>query len=138
MNKKITDLLYRSFDAELTEQERQTLHNAMSEDEQIAEQKQIEKLRKNISKNAIRTFKPFFAKRVIHEITRRQEAANNFLPALLWSFRRVVIIAATIIIYLVANNALRSGGLAPDDLFAMPEETLEETIELNILQSEDL
>jgi hypothetical protein len=69
MRESIRELLYRSFDAELTEEERVLLERALSESPELcAERNQISALREALSRTAAASFSLGFAERVLERL----------------------------------------------------------------------
>ena len=104
MNKNIFDLLYRSFDGNLTDEEQALLAKAIENSGVLQdEQKEIMRMREKIIKIKTSSFKPFFTERVMNRITGLND--NVFDPvSLILVFRRLVLVSAIIVIILIPLN----------------------------------
>lgn len=133
MKKKILELLYLSFDGRLSDEERRLLEDALSRSPGLREEKErIEALRQTVAQQAIRSFRPFFAERVMHAIATARGAKNGlerFAEALQLAFRRVALVGATAILVLLVVNIVRTGELSVAGALGMPQETLVEVLE---------
>jgi anti-sigma factor RsiW len=133
MNKKVTDLLYRSFDGTLTPGEKEELNEALAKSRELREEKErITAMRSALSASAAKSFRPFFAERVMHAITSAAAQRNGvelFFDSLRFAFRRVAVVGATAILILLAYNLVKSGDISIAGAFGMPQETLEEVLE---------
>jgi anti-sigma factor RsiW len=132
MNKKVIDLLYRSFDAALTPEERVELDEALAKSPELREEKErITNMRSALSASAARSFRPFFAERVMHAITSASGQKNGlelFFKSLQFAFRRVAVVGATAILILLAYNLVKSGDISVAGAIGIPQETLEEVL----------
>jgi anti-sigma factor RsiW len=133
MNKKVIDLLYRSFDGTLTPREKEELNEALAKSQELREEKErITAMRSAISDSAAISFRPFFAERVMSRIASLGEAKNGaqkFFESLQFAFRRVAVVGATAILILLAYNLVKSGHISIAGAFGMPQESLEEILE---------
>ncbi len=124
------NLLIRSFDSKLSKNERAELENALQNSQELREEKKrLETMRGVIARSADRSFKPFFAARVM----RRIDAAANqqeFIESLSWMFRRVVLAGALSVILLFASALLTGRASSFSTLFGMPQVTIEDTLQL--------
>jgi len=134
MNKKILDLLYRSFDSDLDEEEQKKLAEALKISEELRKEKeQIEAQRQVISDSADQSFKPSFAERVmsrIHALGEKDDTLEAFYQSLKAVFRRLAIVGAVIMIALISYNLIIGEGLSPDEAFYVSELTFEEILQL--------
>ena len=138
MKQEDLELLYRSFDSELTQEEEKALKKALQSSPALrAEKKQLTALRQLVSAGAQRSFKPFFTARVVRRIHTAGKQQNDFTETLLWAFRMVGAIAAVGVAVLLANNAITGKGLSPEALLALPQLTIEETLRIDILPTEE-
>lgn len=109
MNNKLLELLYRSFDGDLTQEENNLLEKALQESFKLREEMtKMILLRTHVSGSAAKSFKPFFAERVAN---RMKEIANSnpqqeFLGSLSYVFRRVAIGAAIVFTLLFSANLI--------------------------------
>jgi len=133
MKKKILELLYLSFDGRLSDEERRLLEDELARSPRLREEKKrIETLRGAIERGAARSFRPFFAERVMHAIAAARPAKNGlerFAVSLQLAFRRVALVGATAILLLTIFNIVRTGDLSVAGALGMPQETLVEVLE---------
>jgi len=133
MKKNISELLYLSFDGQLTEDEQQWLKEALEQSAQLRQEKErIAALRGSISSGAPKSFRPFFAERVMRAITTAREAKSGlqrFSESLQLAFRRVALVGATVILLLLAFNIVRTGDVSFAGALGIPQETLVEVLE---------
>jgi len=133
MNKKELELLYRSFDGELTREEERMLKEALERSEALrAEKRLIEGLRKAIAAGGNASFGPFFADRVMERIGEGPAAApepNGFLRSIEAFFRPVALAAAGLSIVILCINLWVGGRVSLEAAFGVPEATLEEALE---------
>ena len=132
MDHKLLDLLYRSFDDQLTPEEQSQLEDALANSTTLQKEKErIAAMRKTVSESAVESFEPFFAERVMRQI--HTEKGEDFFASLLWAFRRIALAGAIAAILLLANNLSRGDDISLDSVLLMPQLTLEETWELDDL-----
>jgi hypothetical protein len=125
----IVDLIYRSFDTKLSQDESEKLKKAIESNADIKmELEQIQTMRSLVQEQNEVRFEPLFADRVLFRLSENQE---GFFTDLLWSFRRVAILCAAVILFLMVNNFIASGEFSLDSALGLPKLTLEETISLN-------
>lgn len=128
--KKMIDLLYKSFDAELTPSERKILEESLTNDPALRrENEQAGQVRAALRSLSGRRFEALFADRILVRL--REEAEDDFFTSLLWVFRRMIVIGAATIILLMLNNVISSGDLSLDGAFGIPRPTLEEALSVN-------
>ena len=132
MNERIVHLLNRSFDDQLTEQEQSALTKALSQSSELREEKRrIEDVRKAVAENAERSFKPFFAARVMRRIEGQEQSSEDFVGALAWAFRRFALGGTIAILLLIAQNLILQGNRSLDAMLDLPQLTLEDTLQLD-------
>jgi hypothetical protein len=133
MNKKIQKLLYRSFDALLSFKEQQQLDLALKHSKELQkEKKQLETIRQSISLDSSRSFKPFFAERIIQRIKlpkKKNIDQEIFFESLISIFKRVTVCTALIVIILAIFNLFESGELSLASALGQPEIKLEEAMD---------
>jgi len=133
MKNEDLELLYRSFDDSLTPEEQKQLDEALTHSKALREEKtRIVTMRKAVSGNAARSFKPYFAERVMQRIekTRQEQTKQDpFFESLLAVFRPVAMGAAVLMIILLTYNMIKSDRLSLAGAFAEPEVTLEEAFD---------
>lgn len=134
IDKKILDLLYRSFDDDLEEKEQNQLAEALKDSEDLRKEKErIEAQRRAVSDSAAQSFKPFFAERVmsrIHALGEKEDTLEAFYESLKAVFRRLAIVGAVVMIALISYNLIIGEGLSPDEAFYVSELTFEEILQL--------
>lgn len=131
MNERILDLLYRSFDDELTKEEQRELAEALSSSLELREEKKrITEMRQRIADEAIRSFKPFFSARVLQRLKEETVAGEDFFESIVWAFRRIALAGAAALLLLIATNVLTERTVSLDSLLGMPQLTLEDTWQL--------
>lgn len=138
MNKELLALLHRSFDGELSAQEQERLQKALEADPELRlEQRNFLEIEKLVSDKAERSFKPFFSARVMAKIKAGERKQQDFIASLLWSFRLVGAVALLAVLLLSAGNIVQGGSFSLNDVFAMPQSSIEETFELDLLLAEE-
>ena len=139
MDKKQRDLLYRSFDDDLTPEAEAQLKQALAESKNLRREKErIAALRQAVSSKAARSFGPHFADRVMQRIgqrTKKETGLETYFDALFSVFRPVVVGAIVLIIVLLSYNIIRSDRLSLAGAFAEPQVTLEEAYDPSIMLS---
>jgi hypothetical protein len=130
MNKKIIELLYRSFDDELSQTERKQLDEALLKSKDLREEKsRIAQMRTAISNSGQLSFKPFFAEKVIRRIRKAQQAQESFFDSLIYVFRPVVIAVTILLLALMSFNLFNSNHKTVATAFGEPEITLEHALD---------
>ena len=130
MNKKIRELLYRSFDESLTPEEDHLLREALKNSKELQKEKErISAMRRSVSGSAAQSFKPFFGDRVMRRIEQSRREGKNpdvFFESFLAVFRPIAVGAAVLVIALISYNMIKSNRISLAGAFAEPEVTLEE------------
>lgn len=130
MNQKLLSLLYRSFDEPLSPAEQKQLDQALSESTALrAEKKRIEQLRSIIAQSGQRTFRPFFAEKVIQKIRDYRRPAESFVDSLIAVFRPVAIAVTILLVVLLSYNLFMSEDKSLSSAFAEPEIKLEQALD---------
>jgi anti-sigma factor RsiW len=136
MNERILELLYRSFDGELTAGEGRELREALAVSEALRHEKdRIEAMRKMVSASGRGTFKPFFAERVMRRVAGLREGSNGIWTLQEWLsriFRRVAIAGAAVAAALVILNLVQADGVSLAAAFGISEVPIEEILELPV------
>ena len=134
MDKKILELLYRSFDQEMNEKEKQILKEAMKQSEELRREKdRILAQRQAIAESPKSSFKPFFAERVMSRIESMSEKKNGievFYETLLAMFRGLALFGAAVLIILLLVNLRTGDALSTDEIFYTSDVAIEEIIDL--------
>lgn len=129
MNKKILRLLYRSFEEKLEEKEQKQVEEALRRSEELRQEKErIAAMRKAVADSAHRSFKPFFAERVMNRIMagEKESLMISVFEPLKAVFQRLAIAAAIIIIVLMVYNLSMGESFSMDEAFYVSELTIEE------------
>lgn len=126
MNEKMLELLYRTFDDRLTEEERKRLDEALAASEELrAEKERISAMRSAISSNAAVSFEPFFAERVMNRIRDLEKAdagEDLFFESLYRMFRPLALAASLAVFTLISWNLSKSDDISLSAAFAVQEE----------------
>ena len=127
MDKKIKELLYRSFDSELSSEERKFLDNALSESEDLRNEKElISSLREKIKTSSTKSFNPGFADRVMKTIrsSKRSDESEQFFESLSVIFRPIAIAATVLIIIIAGYNMNKTDNYSLEGALGVPEVTV--------------
>lgn len=132
MEERIRELLYRSLDGELSPDERRDLDAALAGSPGLRQEREdLLAMRGLVKDGAARSFGPFFAERVINTIRSEregEETAARFFESLLYTFRRVALVAAAVVAFLLIYN-LNQGGVSVAAAFGTDgEATIEEVM----------
>jgi len=134
MDNKILKLLYRSFDDELNEKEREQLEKAMKESKELQKEKErILAQRQALAESSSPSFKPLFAERVMNRIetlAQKNNGFESFYETLLLMFRRFAIIGAAILLVLLIYNLRTGDALSTDEIFYASDVAIEKMIDL--------
>jgi hypothetical protein len=134
MNERALELLYRSFDGDLTAEEREDLRNSLAVSEELRrERDRIEAVRRIVAAGAVESFRPFFAGRVMGRIVELRRSANGMVTLQEWLsrvFRRVVIGGAVVTVGLLIFNFVQSRGVSVAAAFGISDAPIEEMLEL--------
>lgn len=138
MNKKVLDLLYRSFDEELSAAERKYLNEMLHKSKKLySEQQKIKLIRDSIAESAEQSFSPTFSEQVMARLRMKKHKQTNgmedFLDSLWWAFKRVALAGSFITLLLIGLSVIQKGKISIDSLLALPQVNLEETFELTVL-----
>jgi len=136
MDQKVLELLYRSFDRQLTPEEQHRLDEALTHSQPLQEEKErIAALRQTVAGSAAQSIEPFFAERVMQRIQAkgksRTSAGDDFIGSLMWSFRRIALAGVIAVFLLLAGNIIQKGEISLNSMLAMPQLTIEDTLVLN-------
>jgi nitrate/nitrite-specific signal transduction histidine kinase len=135
-SKKNLRLLYRSFDTELEEKEKQRLEEALIESENLRREKdRLLERRQSIAETAAQSFRPQFAERVmahIVEIDEETSPLESFYEALKVAFRRFAIAGALAVLALIFFNLIKGDILPMDEIFFASDMALEEILNFPI------
>ena len=133
-NKKIIELLYRSFDDNLKEKEQKQLAEALENSKELRQEKElIAAQRQAVSDSAAQSFKPFFAERVmnrIKEISEKKNTLETFYDTFKAVFQRFAIAGAVIMLALIIYNLGIGDSLSIEEIFYASDFTFEEILQL--------
>jgi anti-sigma factor RsiW len=136
MNERILELLFRSFDEQLTTEEDEELQEALEASEALRQEKdRIEAMRKMVSESGARTFEPFFAERVMKRVAELHESRNGMWTLQEWLsrvFRRVAIVGAAVAAGLVILNLVQADGVSVAAAFGIPEVPIEDVLDMPV------
>lgn len=106
--KELEKLMYKSFDAPLSEEEKKILDSELHSSASINQEYiNLLKLRKAVSSSTKDTFEPFFEERLMGKLNRTKKAEMNFdsvTAPLLASFKRIAVTAIIILVILISYN----------------------------------
>ncbi len=141
-NKELSQLLHRSFDEALTAEERDRLERALALSKELrTEQRILSALRSKISSLQKRQFSPLFAQRVMREIDKHRrtidESVYDFSLSLMFSFRKIAVVGAILILLLLCGNFLSDGAFSLDKALGLQQVTLEDAWTLSTPLSEN-
>ncbi len=127
---KINELLYRSFDLDLDETDREELQHALENSEELRQEKlQAEARRELISRSAEGIFfNPFFEEKVMNRIdtyARNESSSDIFFNSLMVVFKRLALAAAVLCIIIISYNLLTDESLKTVDELSVSPQTYE-------------
>ena len=132
MDENMLQLIYRSFDSELSAEEQEQLDKALALSAELrAEQAKISAIRNKVLQSKEPAFRPFFADRVMARIRSANNAAGKelFFESLISVFKPLAIAAAILIIIITSYNMNRAGQVSLEAAMALPEVALEEAFD---------
>jgi len=132
--KKIQELLLRSFDTDLSEEERRQIEKALKESSEWLEVKKgFDRQRLLVSENAAKSFRPFFAERTIEKIRtlRKNNGRYTFYLSLRTVFQRIAIAGALLLLLLITYNIKTGDSLATEEVFFASDTTVEAIYDLS-------
>jgi hypothetical protein len=128
MDKRLYNLLLRSFDAPLAEAERRQLDSALKASENFrVMRRQIANLRDVLQTAGHQSFKPFFAERVLERLRTPQQSLADYFVSV---FRSVAIGAAVLVIICSVYNISRSNAFTLESALGIHQPTLEQVLAL--------
>ena len=133
MNKNILKLLYRSFDDDLNEKERNELEEALKSSVELRQEREkILAQRKAISESGAKSFKPFFAERVMAQIDTLSDKTEMepFYETIKSVFRPFAIAGAVAMVALILYNLGIGDILSTEEVFFASDATFEEILQL--------
>jgi negative regulator of sigma E activity len=118
---KLEHLLYKSFDSELSEKEKESLDSELKSSETLKEeQKYLSKLRIAIKQSAQTSFEPFFEERLMGNLNRTANKEKYFdlvSSSLFSSFGRIAIAAIVVLAILLSYNLHNGNNYSINSLF---------------------
>lgn len=124
------ELLFRSFDGVLSQNEQAQLDDALKKSKKLQDERdRIAQLRFIISKSSSQRFDPFFAEKVMRRLREAETTQETFWDSLIYVFRPVAIAATILIITLISFNLIKSGDISVASAFAESEITLEQALD---------
>ena len=139
MNSFIRDLLYRSFDDTLSDEEQRQLDAALVSSSELRETyDQLTQMRQMVSDSATSSFEPWFVQRVMRRIEIGVSESDLFFEELFSMFRHVAITAAIAVVITISYNLLQSDTISLSSSSGLQDEpTWEEMLDVTIaLESE--
>jgi len=137
-SKKIRTLLYRSFDGELKEKERKFLEKTLESSEELRRKKEdISHLRQAVADSTVKSFKPFFAERLMKRIVsaenKKEDFLENFYLSLKPIFKRLALVCSVIMLVLILYNLKIGDALSSEEVFYASEAAIEEIVQAPLL-----
>ena len=118
MDKNLFKLLQKSFDSELSHEERFRLEEALKVSPELkAEQNRIENLR-NLLINQPASFEPYFASKVMNKIS-NLKAEAELSQGIMFAFKRVAIPMLAAAIVLILFSIFTGGSVAFDSFLGL-------------------
>ena len=128
MDNKLYNLLIRSFDDLLTEEDHRRLEDALATSEELrAVKREIVELRRRVPSVKGRSFKPFFHERVLEHLHKSKERIEDYFIS---AFRLVAVGAAVLVIIFTAYNIQRENSFSVDSALGIHHPTLEQVLAL--------
>lgn len=116
----VKELLMRSFDQELTPQEKEALEKALESSDELRQEKDdIEKMRKLISFSSP-SFSDSFIENTMNKVKNEQDE-NPHLSQFINIFKRIAISGAAAIVALLISIYFIDGSLAADAIFGIAD-----------------
>jgi anti-sigma factor RsiW len=136
MKEKTLELLYRSFDEELSAGEATELREALAASQELRHEKaRIEKMRQAVAVCGADGFRPFFAERVMRRVADLREGRNGMWTLQEWLsrvFRRVAVVGAAVATGLLILNLVQADGISVAAAFGISEVPIEEMLEVPV------
>jgi len=130
MDHTLYNLLIRSFDAPLAEDELRRLEKALASSEELRAVKQdFINLRRSFQTVNGQRFKPFFAERVVERLGNSQQSISEYFVSV---FRGVAAAAAVLVIICSAYNISRENAFTVESALGIHHPTLEQVLALEV------
>lgn len=134
--KKLLKLLYRSFDADLSEKKNLRLEKALNESKDLRDEKElIHSRRQAAADSAGKAFGPYFADRVMAQIATigdKKDPQESFYDALMLGFKRLAVVGALVMLVLLFVNVFQGQIIPVDEAFFASDLALEEILNLPV------
>jgi len=128
MNKYFYNLLFRSFDDSLDEEEQRRLDDALAKSEELRSSRQnFTDLREKLHSLDQGSFKPFFSERVIDRLRSGERIVIDFY---LSAFRTVAVGAAILVVIFTSYNIGRTKALTIESALGIQRPTIEQMLTL--------
>jgi len=135
-HKKVLKLLYRSFDTDLSKKKNLQLDEALEQSKDLREERKlILSRRQAVADSAVRTFRPYFADRVMSQVAAmgdKKDTQESFYDALIFGFKRLAVVGALVMIGLIFFNVIQGHILPVDEVFYASDMALEEILNLPV------
>jgi hypothetical protein len=132
MNKKLKELLYKKFDAQLSGKEQELLSTAMKSDRWMQDERDsIERLRAAIKVSTQATFGSFFVEKVVNAVKKIREqdiTRELFVEFAFRFFRKLALAGIVACLLLFSINAIKNKNSTPIDRLANSDLTFEQMI----------
>lgn len=135
MDKKMIDLLYRSFEQALSEVEQRELDDALARSPELRQERELLQALFGAAGSERRVrFAPFFDSRVMARIAAAKGAAGaagevSFFDSLLYAFQRVAVIGALAALAIIIYNLGTGDTISLAQAFRLPELSLSEVFD---------
>ena len=113
MDEKILQLLYRSFDSNLNQDEQKTLEYALANSKELNTHKEeMLKMRNSLRSDNPQKFGYLFADKVMQKIKNLEEKSKDelFFDSIISIFRPIAIAATFLLVFLVSYNIISENG----------------------------
>jgi len=128
MDKKVTDLLYRSCQGALSDEEQKWLDEALARSKELRKEKElIGAFFKTARSSHEPSFAPFFDDRVMKKIKAGGDESSllePFLDSLVYAFRRVAVAGVVCALAIIVLNLGSSETISLANAFGIPEAKL--------------
>jgi hypothetical protein len=129
MDKRLKEILYRSFDSELTAEEKRLLEEALAQSEELRQEKEmITSLRRDIKRSKSTSFNRHFVDRVMEKIhsTEKKDESEQLFDSLYVFFRPIAVAATVLIIAIAGYNISTTGNFSLEGALGVPEVSVDD------------
>jgi len=128
MEKNLYNLLLRSFDAPLKDEERRQLDRALDASGDLREmRKEIVTLRDGLQATRQSSLKPFFAERVMERLRAPEQSLADYFVSV---FRNVAIGATVLVVVCSVYNITHANAFTLESVLGIHQPTLEQVLAL--------